>query len=79
MSEDNLSDSIHSQLAFPLLLFAVGAILLWTGYTQFLEFKQNQADYLMLRPDNQTIVLLILGGASIIAGFLGSIRGYLYR
>ena len=79
MSEGDLSGPIHSQLTFPLLLFTVGVILIWIGYSQYLEFNLNQVDYLRLRPDNQTTVLLILGGASSVVGILGFIRGYLYR
>lgn len=79
MSEGDLSGSIHSQLVFPLLLLAVGAILLSIGYSQFLEFNLDQAEYLRLQPDNRITLLLIIGSASATAGILGTIRGYLYR
>lgn len=79
MSEGNSSDTIHSQLVFPLLLFAVGVILCWIGYSQYLEFNLDQATYLMLRPENQIFLLMIAGGASTVVGILGLIRGYLYR
>ena len=79
MSEGDLSGSIHSQIVFPLLLLTVGAILLSIGYSQYIEFYLDQADYLRLQPDNRTTLLLIIGGASATAGILGTIRGYIYR
>lgn len=79
MSEGNFSDSIHSQATFPLLLFAVGAMMLWVGTSQYSKFINELANYLLLRPDNQTTLLIIIGVASILAGFLGLLRGYLYR
>lgn len=79
MSERNTSDFIHSNFVFPLLLLIAGAAVLWIGYTQYLQFERDLADYLMPRPENQTILLLIVGASCMIAGLLGLVRGYLYR
>ncbi len=78
MSEHRSSDNIFSNNFFPIFLLVTGFVLLYAGHTELQGFLNGLSDYLIIRPDHDTIWLIILGSSMVFGGFIGLYRRYLY-
>jgi hypothetical protein len=79
MFDYEYSDNLFSSHWFPVFVFVSGLIILWIGHTELTGFMNLFSDTFSIRPDNQTLWIIILGSSMIIGGFLGIYRNYLYR
>lgn len=74
MSESSKSDGFFQSRWFPVICLVTGLILLWFGNHEYQQFQKEIADYVLARPDNRTVWLLIFGTAATAVGISGLLR-----
>jgi hypothetical protein len=74
MSESSKSDGLLPTRWFPVICLLTGLVLLWFGNQEYQQFQEGVADYVLARPDNRTVWMLILGTAATAVGITGLLR-----
>jgi hypothetical protein len=74
MSGRSRSDDFLKTKWFPIICLVTGVVLLWFGNQEYQQFQESVADYVLARPENRTVWLLILGTAATAAGISGLLR-----